>query len=60
VWLATEVRLGRRVAVKLLPADLIQDPSRVERFEQEARAASALSHPNVCHIYARVTREQSR
>jgi eukaryotic-like serine/threonine-protein kinase len=52
VWLATEVRLGRKVAVKLLPADLTRDPLRVQRFEQEARAASALSHPNVCHIYA--------
>ena len=52
VWLATEVRLGRRVAVKLLPGDLTHDPSRVARFEQEARAASALSHPNVCTILA--------
>jgi len=52
VWLATEVRLGRKVALKLLPADLTRDPGRVGRFEQEARAASALSHPNVCHIYA--------
>ena len=52
VWLATEVRLGRKVALKLLPADLTRDPSRVLRFEQEARAASALSHPNVCTIHA--------
>jgi eukaryotic-like serine/threonine-protein kinase len=52
VWLATELRLGRKVALKLLPADLTRDPARVHRFEQEARAASALSHPNVCHIYA--------
>ena len=52
VWLATEVRLGRKVAVKLLPGDLTHDPSRVARFEQEARAASALSHPNVCTILA--------
>jgi eukaryotic-like serine/threonine-protein kinase len=52
VWLATEVRLGRRVALKILPAELTSDPARVQRFEQEARAASALSHPNVCHIYA--------
>ena len=42
VWLATEERLGRRVALKLLPADLTSDASRIERFEQEARAASAL------------------
>src|SRR6188474_3200847 len=52
VWLATEARLGRKVALKLLPADFTRDASRVLRFEQEARAASALSHPNVCHIYA--------
>jgi len=52
VWLANEVRLGRKVALKLLPAELTADPARVSRFEQEARAASALSHPTVCHIYA--------
>ena len=52
VWLGTEVRLGRKVALKLLPADLTRDPSRVQRFEQEARASSALNHPNVCTIHA--------
>src|ERR671912_2271654 len=52
VWLATELRLGRKVALKLLPEDLTRDPSRVARFEQEARAASALNHPNVCTILA--------
>jgi Tol biopolymer transport system component len=52
VWLATELRLERKVALKLLPAELTSDPSRVRRFQQEARAASALNHPNVCHIYA--------
>ncbi len=52
VWLATEVRLGRKVALKVLPADLTREPLRVERFEQEARAASALNHPNVCTIHA--------
>jgi serine/threonine protein kinase len=51
VWLATEVRLGRKVALKVLPADLTRDPLRVQRFEQEARAASALNHPNVCTIH---------
>jgi serine/threonine protein kinase len=50
VWLATEVRLSRKVALKVLPADLTRDPLRVDRFEQEARAASALNHPNVCTI----------
>jgi Tol biopolymer transport system component len=52
VWLATELRLGRKIALKILPADLTRDATRVHRFEQEARAASALNHPNVCHIYA--------
>ena len=52
VWLATELRLGRKVALKLLPADLTRDPVRIQRFEQEARAASALNHPNVCTIHA--------
>jgi eukaryotic-like serine/threonine-protein kinase len=52
VWLATELRLGRRVALKLLPLDLTSDADRIQRFEQEARAASALNHPNVCTIYA--------
>jgi eukaryotic-like serine/threonine-protein kinase len=52
VWLATELRLGRKVALKLLPPDLTRDPAGILRFEQEARAASALNHPNVCTIYA--------
>jgi len=50
VWLATEVRLDRKVALKLLPPELTQAPAGVHRFEHEARAASALSHPNVCTI----------
>ena len=52
VWLARDTSLGRKVALKLLPHDLTRDTLRVARFQQEARAASALSHPNVCHIYA--------
>jgi eukaryotic-like serine/threonine-protein kinase len=52
VWLARELRLGRKVALKFLPADLTRDPVRIQRFEQEARAASSLNHPNVCTIYA--------
>ena len=52
VWLATETSLGRKVALKLLPPDLTRDASRVQRFEQEARAASGLNHPNVCTILA--------
>jgi serine/threonine protein kinase len=52
VWLARDVNLHRQVALKVLPPDLTQDPSRVARFRQEARAASALNHPNVSTIYA--------
>src|SRR3954463_6754814 len=52
VWAAHQQTLGRRVALKLLPEEVTRDASRISRFEQEARAASVLNHPNVAHIYA--------
>jgi eukaryotic-like serine/threonine-protein kinase len=51
VYLAEDQRLGRRIALKLLPAQFTTDAERVRRFEQEARAASALNHPNIVTIY---------
>ena len=51
VYLARDTSLDRRVALKLLPADFMTDAERVRRFTQEAKAASALDHPNVCTIH---------
>jgi eukaryotic-like serine/threonine-protein kinase len=51
VWKARDTRLDRFVALKTLPAEKLSDPERRRRFVQEAKAASALNHPNIVHIY---------
>ena len=51
VYLAQDTKLDRKVALKILPAELAGNQDRMRRFTQEAKAAAALNHPNIAHIY---------
>src|SRR5262245_12633924 len=51
VWRARDTRLDREVAIKVLPVSLTRDADRLRRFEQEARATSALNHPNILTVH---------
>src|SRR5437588_313042 len=51
VYLAEDSRLHRKVALKILPADVAANQDRMRRFVQEAQAAASLNHPNIAHVY---------
>ena len=52
VWRAEDTKLGREVALKVLPAELVDDAERLDRFEREARAVAALNHPSIVTVHS--------
>ena len=59
VYRARDPRLGRDVAIKVVPASFCKDPERLRRFEQEARAAGALNHPNITAVFDVGTQDET-
>ena len=51
VWRAQDEKLGREVALKMLPSEFADDPDRMARFEREAKVLASLNHPNIAHLY---------
>ena len=51
VYRASDTKLGREVAIKVLPAEFAHDPDRLARFEREAKLLASLNHPNIAHVY---------
>lgn len=60
VWRARDTKLGREVAIKMLPEAFSHDPDRIARFEREAKLLAALSHPNIAAIFGLEEHEGSR